>query len=251
MMYYPHNIHFFWAAASMEGRSADAIRAARDVTNGVSPEMVKEMGMIEYFVPTALFALARFGKWDDILKEPAPPPDQPYAAGIWHYARGLAFAAGGRLDEATSEQQAVAAAAAAMPPDRIIGDNTPPAALLHIAAETLAGEIAARRGQTDDAVKHLQEAVRAQDALPYTEPPPWYYPTRQALGAVLLGAGRPADAQVVYLEDLERNPENGWSLFGLAQALRARKADAEAADVEARFRKAWGRADVTLTASRF
>ena len=251
MMYYPHNIHFLWAAASMEGRSADAIRAAREVTNGVSPEMVKEMGMIEYFVPTALFALARFGNWDDILREPAPPPDQAYATGVWLYVRGLAFAATGRLDEAASQQQAVATAAAAMPPDRIIGDNTPPAALLHIAAETLAGECAARRGQTDEAVTHLQEAVRAEDALPYTEPPPWYFPVRQSLGAVLLAAGRPADAEAVYREDLARNPENGWSLFGLTQALRARQADAQAADIEARFRKAWARADVTLTASRF
>ena len=251
MMYYPHNIHFLWAAASMEGCSADAIRAGREVTKGVSPEMVKEMGMIEYFVPTALFALARFGTWSDILNEPAPPPDQPYATGIWHYARGLAFTAIGQLDEATTEQQAVAAAATAMPPDRIIGDNTPAAALLHIAADTLAGEIAARRGQTDDAVKHLQEAMRAQDALPYSEPPPWYYPARQSLGAVLLAAGRPAEAEAVYREDLERNPENGWSLFGLAQALHARKADAEAAEIDTRYRKAWERADVTLTASRF
>lgn len=207
--------------------------------------------MIEYFVPTALFALARFGKWDDILKEPAPPADQPYAMGIWHYARGLAFAATGHLDEAANEQQAVAAAAAAMPADRIIGDNTPAAALLHIASETLAGEIAARRGQTDGAVKHLQEAVRTQDALPYSEPPPWYYPARQSLGAVLLAAGRPVEAEVVYREDLERNPENGWSLFGLSQALRARKADADAAEVDSRFRKAWEHADVTLIASRF
>jgi tetratricopeptide (TPR) repeat protein len=138
-----------------------------------------------------------------------------------------------------------------MPPDRIIGDNTPAAALLHIAADTLAGEIAARRGQTDVAVKQLQDAVRAQDALPYSEPPPWYYPARQSLGAVLLTAGRPAEAEVVYREDLERNPENGWSLFGLAQALRARKADAEAAEIDTRYRKAWERADVTLTASRF
>jgi tetratricopeptide (TPR) repeat protein len=251
MMYYPHNIHFLWAAASMEGRSADAIRAAKEVTKGVSPEMVKEMAMLEYFVPTSLFAQARFGKWNDILAEPAPPADQAYATGVWHYARGLAFAATGRLDDAAKEQQAVAAAAAAMPPDRIIGDNTPPTALLQIATDTLAGEIAARRGQTDEAVKELHEAVRLQDALPYTEPPPWYFPTRQALGAVLLEAGRPAEAEVVYRDDLERNPENGWSLFGLAQALRTRKADAEAADIDARFKKAWSRADVTLTASRF
>lgn len=251
MMYYPHNIHFLWAAASMEGRSADAIRAAKEVTKRVSPEMVKEMAMVEYFVPTSLFAQARFGKWNEILAEPAPPADQAYTTGAWHYARGLAFAATDRLDDAAKEQQAVAAAAAAMPSDRIIGDNTPPAALLQIAADTLAGEIAARRGQTDEAVKELREAVRLQDALPYTEPPPWYYPTRQALGAVLLAAGRPAEAEVVYLEDLERNPENGWSLFGLAQALRARGGEEQAAEIDKRYRKAWEHADVTLTASRF
>jgi tetratricopeptide (TPR) repeat protein len=123
--------------------------------------------------------------------------------------------------------------------------------LLHIASEALAGEIAARRGQTDEAVRHLQDAVRTQDALPYMEPPPWYYPVRQSLGAVLLAAGRAADAEAVYREDLQRNPENGWSLYGLSQALRARNAEAEAADVDQRFQKAWSRADVTLNASRF
>jgi len=115
----------------------------------------------------------------------------------------------------------------------------------------LAGEIAARRGQTDDAIKDLQEAVRTQDALPYSEPPPWYYPARQSLGAVLIIAGRPAEAEVLYREDLERNPENGWSLFGLAQALRARGAEEQAAEIEKRYQKAWEHADVTLTASRF
>jgi hypothetical protein len=251
MMYYPHNIHFFWAAASMEGRSADAIRAGRRVTDQLTPEMVKEMPMTEYFAPTALFALARFGKWEDILKEPAPPDGMPYATAMWHYARGLAFAATGKLDDAAKEEQAVVAAAAAMPADRIIGDNTPAIALLHIASDVLAGEIAARRGQTDDAIKHLEQAVRTQDALPYSEPPPWYYPTRQSLGAVLLAAGRPADAEAVFREDLKRNPENGWSLYGLTQSLQARKADAEAAATDARFQKAWARADVTLSAARF
>lgn len=251
MMYYPHNIHFLWAAASMEGRSAAAIRAGRQVAGQVTPEMVKEMPMVEYYAPTALFALARFGKWDDILQEPAPPADFAYTAALWHYARGLALAATNRLDDARAEQPALAAAAAAMPPDRIVGDNTPAAKVLHLASEALAGEIAGRAGRTDEAVQHFQEAVRTQDALPYTEPPPWYYPVRQSLGALLLTAGRAAEAEVVYREDLKRNPENGWSLYGLTQALRARQADAEAAEVEKRFQAAWKGADVQLTASRF
>jgi len=204
-----------------------------------------------FFMPTPLFALVLFGKWEDILKEPPPPTDLHYTAGMWHYARGLALAARERLDEATSEQDKVAASAADMPPERIVDVNIPAGALLRLASNALAGEIAARRGQTDDAVHHLEEAIRIQDGLPYTEPPPWYYPVRQSLGAVLLATGRAAEAEAVYREDLQRNPENGWSLYGLAQSLRARKAEQEAAVIEERFKKAWARADVKLTASRF
>ncbi len=123
--------------------------------------------------------------------------------------------------------------------------------MLTLAAEVLAGELAARRGEADIAVRHLAEAVRIQDGHWFTEPPPWYFPVRQALGAVLLQAGRAGEAEAVYREDLRRNPENGWSLFGLAQSLHAQGKSAEAAAAETRFRRAWARADVELTASRF
>lgn len=251
MMYYTHNFQFLWAAVSMEGRSAEAVRAARDLSTQLQPEMVQEMPVAEFLVPVPVLALARFGKWEEILQEPAPPESQRYTTGIWHYARGLALAATGHIDEAATEQARVDAIAKEIPPDRIIGDNTPAAAVVRLASEALAGELAAKRGQTDDAVQHLEEAVHIQDGLPYTEPPPWYYPVRQSLGAVLLTAGRAAEAEAVYREDLKRNPENGWSLYGLAQSLRARNAPSEAAAVDERFRKAWAGADVTLTASRF
>jgi len=249
MMYYPHNIHFRWSAASMEGRSVEALQVARELMAKTPVEMVREMPPLEFMTPTFLFTLARFGKWDEILKEPAPPEDLQYTTGIWYYVRGLAFVAKGQLDEAAKEQASVVAVAAALPPKKILGDNTPADALLRIAASTLAGEIAARQDQTDEAIRHLEEAVRLQDELPYIEPPPWYYPVRQSLGAVLLSAALPAEAEKVYREDLKRNPENGWSLYGLAQSLRAQKADTAA--VEQRFQKAWVRADVKLTASRF
>jgi tetratricopeptide (TPR) repeat protein len=249
MMYYPHNIHFLWAAASMQGRSREALQAARKLAEHTSPEALREMPMLELFAPTPLFALARFGRWEALLAEPAPPEEFPVVAGIWHYTRGLALAATSRLDDAAREQGEVERLAAAVPEDRIIGDNQPARRHLELAAADLAGEIAARRGRTDEAVRRLEEAVRMEDELPYTEPPAWWRPTRQVLGAVLLDAGRSADAEAVYREDLRRNPENGWSLRGLGRSLRERKPE-EAAAVDARFRKAWAQADVQLEASR-
>ena len=122
---------------------------------------------------------------------------------------------------------------------------------MRIATEVLAGELAAEQDEVEKALGHLHAAVLLEDSLPYTEPADWHYPVRQSLGAVLLKAGRAVEAEVVYWEDLRRNPENGWSLFGLAQSLRAQGKDEEAGEVEKRFQKAWARADVTLTSSRF
>jgi tetratricopeptide (TPR) repeat protein len=250
LMYYPHNVHFLWSAASMQGRSGEAIGAARKLAGHLSPAALRQMPMLELFAPTPLFALARFGKWKEVLAAPKPPDDLLVVSGMWHYTRGLALAATGKLDAAEREQATVAELAAAVPADRIIGDNQPAKRHLELAATELAGEIAARRGKTDDAVKQLEVAVRLEDELPYTEPPAWWRPTRQVLGAVLLEAGRPADAEVVYREDLRRNPENGWSLLGLARSLDGRD-PAEAAATQARFQKAWAQADVQLKAPRF
>ncbi len=125
------------------------------------------------------------------------------------------------------------------------------AAIFAPAPEVLAGELAARRKQYDIAIAHLSRAVRLEDSLFYTEPEEWHYPARQALGAVLLEAGRAREAETVYWDDLRRHTDNGWSLFGLAQALRAQDKKAEADAVQARFDKAWSRADVKLSSSRF
>ena len=123
--------------------------------------------------------------------------------------------------------------------------------ILAVAVETLAGELAAKSKDFDKALAHLERAIRLEDALIYTEPSDWHYPVRQSLGAVLLEAGRPAEAEIVYWEDLRRNPENGWSLFGLMQCLQAQKKTEAAAAMEHRFRRAWTNADVTLNSSRF
>ncbi|MGE0824427.1 MAG: hypothetical protein AB7G75_03920 [Candidatus Binatia bacterium] len=250
IMYYPHNVHFQWAAANMEGRSEEALQAARKLVAQMPVEFVKQMPMAEFASPTYLVGLARFGRWREILEQPAPPAELQFTTAIWHYTRGLAFVGTNQVDEATKEQAKLVEIAAATPAERIVGLNLA-AQILTLAVKTLAGEIAAYRGHTNDAVKMLEEAVQLQDTLRYEEPPPWYFPVRQSLGAVLLAAGRAADAEKVYREDLQRNPENGWSLFGLGRSLRAQKKDKEAATVEERFRKAWARADVKLTASRF
>jgi tetratricopeptide (TPR) repeat protein len=248
-VYYAHNLHFLWAATQMEGRSMESLRAARDLAKSIPLEIVRQVPPLEYFVPTPLYALVRFGKWDDVLREPEPPEDMRFSRAIWHYARGCAFAARKQLDEAGDELDRVTTIRVAIK-DAPLGFQTA-GSVLGVAAHTLRGEIAARRGDPDMAVRELEEAVRQQDALVYDEPPPWYYPARQSLGAVLLAAGRPSEAETVYREDLKRNPANGWSLFGLAQALRAQGKTAEAAGVDERFHRAWARADVVLTASQF
>jgi tetratricopeptide (TPR) repeat protein len=198
-----------------------------------------------------LLALARFGRWDEVLAQPAPPAKMLYVTAAWRYARGLAFTAKGRRDEAARELAELRTLLASVPTDRTLAGFFKMADMVRLASETLAGEMAARGGDADAAVKHLTLAVRLQDEHWFTEPPPWHYPVRQSLGAALLRAGRPAEAEAVYREDLRWNPENGWSLFGLAQSLRAQGKTADAAAVDARFRRAWARADVELTSSRF
>ncbi|HEY7041810.1 MAG TPA: hypothetical protein VID28_23270 [Methylomirabilota bacterium] len=249
-MYYPHNLDFVWHVASMEGRGAECVRAAREFAAEVPVAMVLEMSDAEIAPAAPLLALARFARWDEILKEPAPPEAMRYVIGTWRYARGLAYVATGRRAEAEQELAALRAVQQGVAADRTVAVFFTTADMLALAAETLAGEIAVRTGDPDAGVGHLAEAVRLQDQHWFTEPPPWYYPVRQSLGVALLQAGRAAEAEAVYREDLRRNPENGWSLFGLAQSLRAQGKSADAAAVDARFRLAWARADVTLTSSR-
>jgi tetratricopeptide (TPR) repeat protein len=174
-----------------------------------------------------------------------------YLRGTWHYARGLAFVAKNQLPAAEQELSKLRAVLKDKSLDGALFSPNVSRDILSIAPEVLAGELAAARRQYDAAISHLEKAVRLDDALVYTEPSEWHYPPRHALGAILLEAGRPAEAETIYWEDLRRNRENGWALFGLAQALRARNKTDEAAIIDARFRKAWARADVTLTASRF
>ena len=250
-LYYPHNIDMLWQAASMDGRAAETIRAAREFAESVPPTMLREIPDMETGPAAPYFALARFGRWEEVLRQPAPPAEFPYVTGAWRYSRGLAFIATGRRPEAEAELAALRQIASTVSPERPLASFFKTKTILDMAANVLAGEIAARTGQTDVAVRHLLAAVAEQDGHWFTEPPVWYFPVRQSLGAALLSGGRPVEAEAVYRDDLKRNPNNGWSLFGLAQSLKAQGKTAEAAEVEAAFRKSWTLADVTLTASRF
>jgi tetratricopeptide (TPR) repeat protein len=243
--YYPHNFHVMWYALNMLGRSMAATEAARSIGEKVPLEAVRKVPSFEYFSPTLLYTLARFSKWDEILKQPAPPHDLRYTTGIWHYVRGLAYTAKSELDSAAVERDSLATIAEASPADKTISQNTVKATLA-IAQSHLSGEMAAKQGRVEEAVTQLDRAIKEEDELTYDEPPGWYLPMRQRLGAILLAAGRPVQAEKAFREDLVHRPENGWSLHGLAQSLKAQNRVKAAAKVEARFEKAWATADVTL-----
>jgi len=250
-LYHPHNIDFIWQSASMQGRSAETIRAAREFAENAPAEMIKQMPDMETAPVAPTVALVRFGRWDDVLGLAAPPREWPYTRGVWHYARGLAFNAKGQAADSRRELGELEAILGAVPPERTVAFFFRAKNVLQLAANVLAGEIAAKTGDGATAERLLRAAVAEQDTHWFTEPPPWYFPVRQALGAVLLQFGRAGDAERVYRDDLSRNPGNGWSLFGLAQSLRAQGKTAEATQVDENFRKAWAHADVKLSASRF
>ena len=235
----------------MQGRSVETIRAAREVAATAPAEMIKQMPDMETAPVAPIAALVRFGRWDDVLGLPSPPHEWPYTSGVWHYARGLAFNAKGQAAEARRELGELEAILGSVSPERTVAFFFRAKNVLQLAANVLAGEIAAKTGDGATAERLLRAAVAEQDTYWFTEPPPWYFPVRQALGAVLLQFGRAGDAERVYREDLSRNPGNGWSLFGLAQSLRAQGKTAEAMQADENFRKAWAQADVKLSASRF
>jgi tetratricopeptide (TPR) repeat protein len=245
LAYYPHNIHFLAFASTMAGRSAMAIEASRTLTSKVNLDAARQVGMLQEMLPYQALTLTTFGRWDDVLATPLPPSDIRLSYAMAHYARGVAYAAKGQWADAEAALGTVKEINAATPAD------ADAKTALSIAERALVGEIAARRGDVNAAITQFREAVTIEDAGLYFEPPKWYYPIRHSLGAALLKAGQNREAEQIYQEDLRRFPENGWALFGLAQALRAQGKTKEAAAVDRRFRQAWKDADVKLVASRF
>lgn len=248
--YYPHNIHFVWMGATASGRRALALSSARKVAASIPQEALSTVPILQGFLVVPYWAMVRFAQWPEILAGTGPRHDTPFTRGAWRYARAMAFTATGRLVDA--EQELAELGKQVDDPSLkapVTFSSNSGFAILRIAREVVAGEIAAKRKDWDIATLHLDRAIRYEDALIYQEPPDWHAPVRQNLAAVLLAAGRPDEAETVYWEDLKKNPNNGWSLFGLAQALKAQGKDDEAAAITERFRQAWKDADFTFSAS--
>ncbi|MDH3256074.1 MAG: hypothetical protein OEM27_00480 [Nitrospinota bacterium] len=254
LAYMPHNRHFLWIASADSGQSQKALQAAFGMAEVVDTQKMRApgYGTLQHFRVMPLYAMIRFGKWEDILNQPEPAKDLIYPRGVWHYAHGRALTGLGQLAEAEGELGQLKTLAADPALEKVtLFEINKTSDLLAIAQHVLAGELAYQQGKVDEAVLHLQKAVTVEDGLNYDEPPAWYYPARQSLGAVLLAAGRAAEAEAMFRKDLERHRNNGWSLFGLWQSLTAQGKTNEAQEVKARFEKTWAEADITLTQARF
>ena len=252
--YYPHNIHFMAWSAMFQGRPQEALQAARKIVDKVPPELSADKNvwaLYETFLSQPMFVMVRFGMWEAMLAEPKPDVDSRFMTGIWHYGRALAYLNTGRSDGARRELRGLTKARQAMGEvDHYVGFATAET-LLTIAEEIVQGEASYGEGRTFEGLAHLERAVRLEDSLRYNEPPDWYFPVRHYLGAMLLDAGWPGEAEGVYAADLRKNPNNGYALFGLQQALAQQGKQQDAQAVAERFAEAWGGATYTLTSSRY
>jgi tetratricopeptide (TPR) repeat protein len=246
LMYYSHNLSFLAEANKMRGNYAGAARAAAQLIANVRPG-VKEMPMLESFLPTPLFVALRFQRWQNVLAEPAPESNLKIATALWRFSRGVALACSGHAADAEKERQEFTQAANAVPIFASYGNNSAKK-VLTVAGAVLDARIAAAKGDAGaaGAIELWKKAVAAEDALDYDEPPAWYYPVRESLGGALLRSSRFAEAETVFREDLVRNPRNPRSLFGLAEALAGQNKIADERWVRSEFRTAWKRADVKL-----
>ncbi|HKV64496.1 MAG TPA: hypothetical protein VJO16_21500 [Candidatus Acidoferrum sp.] len=240
MMYYSHNLHFIAMAAAMNGNYLESRRGAQLLAANVGPH-VKEMPPLGGFMTVPLAVEVRFHKWNEILKTPQPDPSMQTATMFWHFARGLALAGTGKLDEAEAEHKIVAEAEEKTPPDAIfqMPINNKTKDILKIAENVLGAKISLAKNDMDATVNQLRAAVATQDLLKYDEPQDWFYPVRESLGAVLLKIGDNAGAEEVFRADLERNPRNPRSLFGLEQALKAQEKAYDAGFVRKQFDASW------------
>ena len=249
LIYNAHNEHMLAYSAMMTGQQELAVTHIRKMVTELPDDFLKEFALFaDSYVAMPYEVLLRFGRWDEVLAAPEHSDYLPFARAMRHAARGIAYAAKGNIDEAKAEQEAYLAAASLVPAAEMAGP-VQVHTILAVAKPMLAGEILYREGKIDEGLASLREAVKAEDALRYIEPPAWFLPVRHSLGAALMQAGRYGEAEMVYREDLKRLPNNGWSLYGLAESLRVRGQKQEAATVAANFDKVWRDADVRISSS--
>jgi len=247
-MYLAHNYQFLGYAAAMQGRSAESLQATRTMRTHLSDMMLHMGAGLDWYAAQPWFAMERFARWSDLLAEPEPAADLPAMRAAWHYVRASAYAATGKPDDAAREKAALDAIATNLPKDAPAGLNRA-GDLVAVASQVAGARIALARGQRDEAIALLRDAAAKEDRLAYNEPADWFVPVRHLLGAELLKAGKAAEAEAVYREDLRQHPDNGWALHGLAAAQKAQRRTRDAAATGQRLKAAWKDADVALTAS--
>jgi tetratricopeptide (TPR) repeat protein len=248
MAYYSHNLHFLVDSQMMQGRFGDARQAASELAERLVPH-ADMMPMIESMAVAPMNVLLRFGKYEEAIALPAPPANRPVMTAWWRFTRGVAFARTGRVDQAAAERMALDSAASQVPATALFGGTGLESAttVLEIAKVVLDARIAQARGATDVALAQWEKAVAAADRLAYDEPPVWFYPLRESLGAALLAANRASDAERVFRDDLVRHPRNPRALFGLRESLRRQQKTSDAEWVDRAFTAAWKNADSMLS----
>jgi tetratricopeptide (TPR) repeat protein len=244
-LYMAHNHHMLTYAAMMTGQSALALKTIREMVAAIPLESIRENPFLDGFIAMPLEVMMRFGRWDDILAEPAFPDYAPISRALQHYARAVAHAAKDNIPDASKEKSLFAEARTLVPKDAFFGNNSG-SDVLDVAESFMTGEILFRSGDTEKGVASLRQAAEREDKLKYDEPPSWIQPVRHALGAALLQSGRYTEAEKVFREDLARLPGNGWGLYGLMRSLQVQKKNADADAVEKQFDDAWKKGDIRL-----
>jgi tetratricopeptide (TPR) repeat protein len=249
-MYLGHNYGFLAYAASMQGRSAESLQASREAVKAVPPEMLDMMPGMDFFAAEQLLVMVRFGMWNAILNEPRPPEKYQTLTALWLHAQGMAHASTGKIAQARAEVKALRSLARQLPPDQLAGQNSA-REICQLGAEAVEARIAERSGRLAEAIRRWEHAVAREDTFAYDEPADWFYPMRHYLGAALLDAKRAPQAERVFREDLTRNPNNGWALYGLSRALAMQNKRSEADQAQESFHVAWSEADIKLARTAF
>jgi tetratricopeptide (TPR) repeat protein len=249
-MYTGHNYQFLAFSAAMEGRKAETLEAVRKARETIPDGMLLAMPGFDWLISERYSAMVRFGLWDEMLAEAAPNPRLPGLTGGYLFGRAVALTAKGKVDDAKATVAQLEDLSTNTPADYGAGNNTA-RDMFAIGVLVAKARIADAQGNPDEARAFLREAVIKEDQTAYDEPSDWFFPVRHILGAELLKAAQASAAEVVYRKDLALHPDNGWALYGLAQALKAQNKNPEAEKVEKQFQQAWSKADVALTASAF